>query len=162
MKYNLTTISIAAILSVGFAAPLSAAQASGQTQIGMLDCTVEGGKDLIIKSVKTMTCVFERTDNMPSENYSGEIKEYGIQIGETKVSKLKWAVFAPSQIGDQTGLLAGDYGGVSGEATVGVGLGANILIGGSDKSIALQPFSVQTQKGLNIEAGIAKLVLTAK
>ena len=162
MKLTRIAFPLAAVLAFTCSPALSAGQASGQTQIGLLNCTVEGGKDFIIKSVKTMTCVFERSDKRPKEGYSGEIKEYGLEIGETKVSKLSWAVFAPSAIGEQTGLLAGTYSGVSAEATVGVGLGANVLVGGSDKTIALQPFSVQVQKGLNIEAGVAKLVLTAQ
>jgi hypothetical protein len=57
--------------------------------------------------------------------------------------------------------LVGSYGGLSAEATVGVGVGANALIGGSDKSIVLQPLSVQAQQGLNIAAGVASLQLRA-
>jgi len=141
---------------------LSAQKASGQTQIGVLNCTIDGGTGFIIGSTKKLTCVFDRGENNPSETYTGEIKKFGIDIGETKASKLSWAVFAPSQVGVQTGLLAGTYGGVSAEATVGVGLGANVLVGASDKSIALQPFSVQAQTGLNIAAAISSLELTAK
>lgn len=134
-------------------------QATREAQVGLLNCTIEGGIGFIIGSKKTLNCVFERSDGRPSENYTGEIKKFGIDIGRTRVSKLSWAVFAPSKSVEEFGRLAGSYGGVSGEVTVGVGLGANVLVGGFDKSIAFQPFSLQVQTGLNIAAGISSLKL---
>jgi len=68
-----------------------------------------------------------------------------------------WAVFAPTT--RRIGALAGNYGGTSAEATVGAGLGANVLVGGSDRTIALQPLSVQGQAGLNVAAGVTELIL---
>jgi len=44
---------------------------------------------------------------------------------------------------------------------VGYGVGANALVGGSRRSVFLQPLSVQGQKGLNFAAGVAGLVLRA-
>jgi hypothetical protein len=136
-----------------------AQQATREAQVGVLNCTVEGGTGFIIGSKKTLNCTFERSDARPSETYLGEIKKFGIDIGRTQVSKLSWAVFAPSKSVEEFGRLAGSYGGVSGEVTVGVGLGANFLVGGFDKSIALQPLSLQAQTGLNIAAGISSLEL---
>ncbi len=134
-------------------------QATREAQVGVLNCTVEGGRGFIIGSKKALNCLFDRSDSRPSETYVGEIKKFGIDIGRTQISKLSWAVFAPSKSIEEFGRLAGSYGGVSGEVTLGVGLGANVLIGGFDKSIALQPFSLQAQKGLNIAAGISSLEL---
>jgi hypothetical protein len=57
------------------------------------------------------------------------------------------------------GDLAGNYGGVQGNASVGVGLGANALVGGSNNSIALQPVSAEAQTGLNVSAGLTDLEL---
>ena len=57
------------------------------------------------------------------------------------------------------GALEGDYAGATASATVGVGLGANVLIGGLDKSIALQPLSVSGNTGLNIAAGVGVITL---
>jgi hypothetical protein len=48
---------------------------------------------------------------------------------------------------------------VSGSASVGVGLGANALVGGSNNSVALQPLSVQGQVGFNVQAGLEGLEL---
>ena len=55
--------------------------------------------------------------------------------------------------------LAGHYGGASGEATVGAGVGANVLVGGSNRTVTLQPLSVQGQAGLNVAVGVASLDL---
>ena len=71
-----------------------------------------------------------------------------------------WSVFAPSGWVSR-GALAGIYAGATAEATVGAGLGANVLVGGSDRSIALQPLSVQGQAGLNVAVGVADLILVA-
>jgi hypothetical protein len=71
-----------------------------------------------------------------------------------------WSVFAPSGRYSR-GALAGNYSGASAEATVGAGLGANVLLGGSNRSFALQPVSLQGQSGLNIAAGVADLQLQA-
>jgi hypothetical protein len=57
------------------------------------------------------------------------------------------------------GALAGEYGGASAEATVGAGLGANVLVGGSDRTVSLQPVSVQGQAGLNLAVGVSGLTL---
>ena len=68
-----------------------------------------------------------------------------------------WAVFAPTS--RKAGALAGNYTGASAEATVGAGLGANVLVGGSDRTVSLQPVSVQGQSGLNLAVGVSGLQL---
>ena len=68
-----------------------------------------------------------------------------------------WDVYAPTT--KHFAALAGKYVGASGEATVGVGLGANVLVGGSNRTVALQPVSVQGQTGLNLAVGVAGLTL---
>jgi hypothetical protein len=68
-----------------------------------------------------------------------------------------WAVFTQTVAGP--GFLAGDYVGASGEATLGAGLGANVLIGGSNRTLTLQPVSVGGQIGLNLAVGVAALYL---
>jgi len=137
----------------------AAQEATREAQVGLLNCGVEAGTGFIIGSRKELTCTFQRSDGMPDEIYRGVISKFGIDIGQTTASNISWAVFAPSKAVETTGRLAGGYGGLSGEATVGVGLGANVLIGGFDKSIALQPISLQTQTGLNIAAAISSLTL---
>jgi len=93
----------------------------------------------------------------PREVYSGSITKFGLDIGATTGGEMIWAVYAPSN--KRFGALAGEYGGASAEATVGAGLGANVLVGGSDRTVALQPVSVQGQTGLNLAIGVAGLQL---
>jgi hypothetical protein len=134
------------------------AQAQARVEVGVLTCTVRGGAGFIIGSTKDLRCRFNRPGR--DEFYHGTISKFGLDIGVTKQSAIAWAVFAPTAR-LPPGSLNGNYGGVSAEATVGLGVGANALIGGSNKNIILQPLSVQAQQGLNIAAGVAALQLRA-
>ena len=93
----------------------------------------------------------------PKEVYVGSITKFGLDLGATAGGEMVWAVYAPST--RKFGALAGNYGGATAEATVGAGLRANVLVGGSDRTVALQPVSVQGQAGLNVAAGVADLRL---
>jgi hypothetical protein len=135
----------------------SLAGAQSRVEVGQLNCNVEGGGGFIFGSTKAVACVFERTDG-GVEYYGGEINKWGLEIGSTSQTLMSWLVLAATNV-FPAGALQGSYGGISAEATVGVGLGANVLVGGSDQSFALQPVSLQTQQGLNIAAGIAQLNL---
>ena len=92
------------------------------------------------------------------QNYTGEITTVGLDIGVSKGGKLAWAVFMPTN-GPPHGALTGDYAGVSGQAAVGVGVGGNILVGGSNRSVTLQPFSVEGDTGINLAIGVSDMVL---
>ena len=126
-------------------------------EVGVLNCTVANGAGFIIGSSKRLDCTFQGGGRR--EPYVGHINKFGIDIGATTTGVISWAVFAPSAGGMGPGALAGSYGGVTGEATIGVGLGANVLVGGSKRSIALQPLSVGAQQGLNLAIGVAALTL---
>lgn len=140
-----------------FIIPASApVEAKSGVNVGVLSCEVEGGIGLILGSSKDATCVFEKSGG-GRERYVGNISKLGIDIGITEESYISWAVFAPGEIG--RGALAGSYGGASAEVTAGLGLGANVLVGGLEKSIALQPVSVQGQTGLNVAVGITDFTL---
>lgn len=151
-KAGLAAIAIIAAAAAGSAPTL----AKSGVRVGALNCVVEGGVGLILGSKKGMTCTFKST-NGRSERYKGSITRLGVDIGVTGKAYMTWAVFAPGRL--KSGSLAGNYGGAGAEATVGVGLGANVLVGGFKKSIALQPLSVQGQTGLNVAAGVAGLKL---
>jgi hypothetical protein len=158
MKRTLSAFAIAAA-TVVYAGQ---AEAVDRIEIGLLDCTVAGGTGFIFGSSKDLRCTFHPAeDGRPNETYSGSIDKFGIDIGKTGQTIIKWGVLAPTEDDYAPGALAGTYGGVSGEATVGVGVGANALIGGSSETIVLQPVSVQAQEGLNVAVGIAKLNLNA-
>jgi hypothetical protein len=106
-----------------------------------------------------LTCTFTNSRG-EGEVYVGSIRRFGLDLGATAGGQMVWAVFAPS--GRYTrGALAGSYSGASAEASVAAGLGANVLVGGSNRSFALQPLSVQGQTGLNLAIGVVDLELHA-
>jgi hypothetical protein len=125
-------------------------------KIGILTCRVDGGVGWVIGSSKAVACVF-KNNNGRKERYAGRIGKLGVDIGVTNQSSIAWAVFAPGKL--KAGSLKGSYTGASAEATIAVGLGANVLIGGFRKSINLQPISLQAQTGLNVAGGVASLYL---
>jgi hypothetical protein len=134
------------------------AVADSRVQVGRLACDVEGGVGLLIGSSKDMSCTFIRKGH-PSEHYDGTIDKLGFDIGITGRTHIEWLVFSASSTRVGKGSLAGTYVGGSSEATLGVGLGSNWLIGGSRKGFALQPWSIQAQTGLNLSFAFAKLEL---
>jgi hypothetical protein len=145
------TAAVAALL------PFGVAQAQPRaTQIGTLNCNVAGGVGLIVTSRKSMACRFTSTRGT-RESYTGVIRRFGLDLGATTGGRIVWAVFAQGSV--SPGALAGEYAGGSAEATIGAGLGANVLVGGSNRSVALQPVSVSGQTGLNLAVGVADLQL---
>jgi len=134
-------------------------QAQARVEVGVLTCSVKGGTGFIVGSTKDLRCTFHKPGR--DEYYYGTISKFGIDIGTTQQTAIAWGVLAPT-VSLPPGSLQGSYGGVSAEATIGVGVGANALIGGSNRGIILQPLSVQAQQGLNIAAGIAALQLRAE
>jgi hypothetical protein len=133
------------------------AQQSGGTKVGLLTCKTSASLGLIIGSHQRIRCSFA-PDNGPPENYEGHINRLGLDLGVKGGGIMTWAVFAPVN-GYHHGALAGTYVGGSGSASLGVGVGANALVGGSHRSIALQPLSVEGNVGVNLALGIAGLRL---
>jgi hypothetical protein len=155
-RFVLATIA-AATMALGLAA-VPADAASGRVQVGRLACDVEPGVGLIVVSHKDLTCWFHRDGARP-ERYTGSISKIGIDIGVTAITHVEWLVFAATKGRYSRHALAGDYVGGSAEATIGVGLGANWLVGGSGRSFALQPLSLQGQVGLNYSVAFSALSL---
>jgi hypothetical protein len=133
------------------------AQPVERIKAGTLVCDISGGIGFIIGSQKGVQCAFNPDQPGPPEIYVGVINKFGLDIGATSGGQMVWAVYSPTT--RIFGALAGVYEGASAEATVGLGLGANVLLGGSNRTIALQPLSVQGQGGLNLAVGVASLEL---
>ncbi|HVG51435.1 MAG TPA: DUF992 domain-containing protein [Xanthobacteraceae bacterium] len=133
------------------------AMAQQSVAAGTLTCDVSAGIGLIIGSRKSVACTFAPSYPGPVEYYNGTISKFGVDLGATAASVMVWLVYAPTS--RPVGALAGQYVGATGEATVGVGLGANVLIGGSNRTVTLQPVSIQGQTGLNVAGGVAELAL---
>ena len=148
------TLALAAAL---VAAVVGSASSQTRIQAGVIECRGLGTTGFIIGSVHELECVF-RSDYGPTVRYHGLVRKYGLDLGYTEQSGLNWMVFAPTQeIGP--GDLAGNYVGVSAGASIGLGMGANALIGGSNNSFALQPLSFEGQSGINLALGVADLEL---
>jgi hypothetical protein len=148
---------IAAVALLLAAVSFEPAQAQ-RVKAGTLNCDISGGLGLIIGSQRTVSCLFTPDGPGRREVYNGSISRFGLDVGATARGHMIWAVYA-EYYGGTPGALAGNYVGASGEATVAAGLGANVLIGGSNRTVALQPLSVQGQVGLNVAVGVAELRL---
>lgn len=134
---------------LSFAAPAEAA-----IRTGTLTCQVAPGVGLILGSSRSVDCDFRSARGI--ERYTGRIDRLGLDVGFSRNSVIVWNVFEPTR---RHGDLTGRYTGATAQATVGVGLGANVLVGGGKGSIALQPLSVSAQTGLNLAAGVSSLHL---
>jgi len=126
-------------------------------QVGTLNCDISAGIGFIIGSRKEVNCLFTPSVPGPQELYVGSISKFGLDVGVTTGGQMVWAVHSQTTL--RRGVLAGVYSGPTGEATVIAGLGANVLVGGSDRTVALQPLSVTAQGGLNLAVGVAGLEL---
>ena len=128
----------------------------GGVNVGYLNCNAAGAVGFVFGSSRTINCLFTRPDGT-AERYEGTIRRFGVDIGFTRESTIVWMVFAPGSIAP--GALAGEYAGAAAQGTVGVGVGANVLLGGSSNQITLQPVSVEGSVGLNAAAGVAAVSL---
>ncbi len=136
----------------------SPALAQSSVKVGTLTCDVSAGIGLLISQQQTMTCTFDPASGGPPDLYTGRIEKFGLALGAVQQGTMVWGVLAPAS-GFPHGALAGTYGGVGAEATAGVGLGANLLVGGTGRAFSLQPLSVQGQSGLNFATGVTTLTL---
>jgi hypothetical protein len=144
-------------LAVVCASP-AAAQAPQGTSVGVLTCKMAPSIGLIFGSRQRMACRFAPNGPYPPEAYVGVMNTIGLDVGITAGGAMAWGVFAPTA-GPMRGGLAGTYVGASGAIGVGVGVGANLLFGGTGRSIALQPLSVEGSVGINLSLGVSGLTL---
>jgi hypothetical protein len=157
---NLHRFALGAVAAVGLALVASApaqAQPGSGVRVGVLTCNVASGWGFVFGSSKEVHCVFSR-EGRDVAHYAGHIDKFGVDLGFTSGGVLVWGVIAPTA-GIPPGSLDGHYAGVTASATAGVGAGANLLVGGSDRTISLQPLSVEGNTGLNVAAGIGALSL---
>jgi len=142
---------------IAFAIAMAEPAAAQQVKAGILTCDVSAGIGFIIGSHKTVSCSFVPEGSGRREDYDGDISKWGFDVGITQGGVMVWAVFTNTVAAQ--GFLAGDYYGATGEVTIAAGLGANVLVGGSNRTVALQPISVSGQLGLNLAVGVATLHL---
>ena len=157
MRRPLILAGIAVATLVASFADAGAQQPMTRVRVGVLECRGGSSIGFIVGSVTNLGCVL-RVDGMPEDRYVATIRKVGVDLGITQETALAWGVYAPvARLGP--GDLSGNYAGAQGSASIGVGVGGNVLVGGSENSIALQPLSVQGQVGLNLAAGLESLEL---
>lgn len=152
-------ILLVALASMAMLHP-SAAQArdNGRVEIGSLTCRIDGGASFVFGSTRNLSCKFESVSGAEPEYYDGQIRRFGLDLGVTGETVMGWAVFAPTR-GLDDYALAGTYSGVAADASLGLGAGAKVLVGGSNDTISLQPVSFQGQSGVNLALTVAQLRL---
>lgn len=136
------------------------ARADGGVKVGVLSCSVSSGWGVVFGSTRDVNCAFQPATGA-LERYAGHIAKYGVDIGFTQGGVIVWAVFAPGAH-ISPGALAGNYGGATASASVGVGAGVHALLGGFKHSISLQPVSIEGNSGLNVAAGVAEITLMSQ
>ena len=154
---RIASLGVFALAAATLSTPTLASE-ENKTQLGLLECTIEGGFGLLLGSKKKARCSFVHDDGVV-ENYTGSLSKLGLDVGISGASYMKWVVFTP--IGNEVGefALRGKYAGVSAGGSLGIGLGANALVGGSNDKIGLQPLSVEGKTGLNLAVGFSSLSL---
>jgi Protein of unknown function (DUF992) len=157
MPRSLILAGVAAVMLMASFTMARAQQPMQRVQVGILECRGGASVGFIVGSVTNLGCVL-RAEGVPEDRYVATIRKVGLDLGITQETALAWGVFAPSvRLGP--GALAGNYAGVQGSAALGIGAGGNVLVGGSNNTIALQPLSLQGQIGLSIAAGLESLEL---
>jgi hypothetical protein len=149
MRYRL-----GAAFAVAFAASITPAMAD-QVQVGQLVCR-GASQQFVVGSITNLDCMFRPSTGARPQAYAAQIRRVGLDIGINQSTALLWSVFAPTRSIPRGGL-SGTYVGGSANVTIGVGIGANALFGGSNSTIALQPLSGQGQIGLGVVGGISSM-----
>ncbi len=155
---HLRTVLVAGAAAAALAVSSLPASAQGaRVAAGTLSCSVAPGVSFVFGSTRQVNCIYYGSNGV-AERYIGQIDRWGVDVGYTNAATMMWAVLA----GTTTlppGSLSGNYGGVSAAVTPGVGGAANVLVGGSNRTISLQPVSVEGNTGLNLAAGVGALIL---
>ena len=163
MRHIRTLVQIALVVSAFsvLTADFARAQAPASwTQIGMLSCKLNPSIGFVIFGHQSMECRFTQNDRFPPQAYEGALNTVGIDLGVSAGGVLGWAVLAPTA-GPPPGALAGEYVGATGEIGLGLGAGVNVLMGGSGRSFALQPVSLEGSVAVNVTLGLSGLQLRA-
>ena len=132
----------------------------GRIELGYLNCEFTDGSSIIVKTERMFDCTFKPANGeRPTETYQATIANYGVDLRVTDEKTMRWAVLAPSSFNDR-GVLEGNYGGISADAALGYSVGADVLVGGLEESVALQPVAISTGEGLGAAVGYEEVTLT--
>ena len=158
MRFNLVTTGRLAALIAGVALTGAVATTPARADVtGLLTCNISAGTGVIIGSQRAVACTYRSSAGGPTELYNGAISRLGLDIGTLDAGVLTYNVAALGV--PAPGGLAGNYFGPGFGVTLGTGGGLNALVGGNGNSISLQPISVTSSTGVNVNAGIGNLNL---
>src|SRR5215469_651400 len=131
---------------------------AGDVRVGVITCDMASGFGYVLGSLRDLQCTFVPAAG-PAEHYAGTISKFGVDIGYVQNAVIVWTVVAPT-VALPPGSLTGTYGGATASVAVGVGVGANVLVGGSSETISLRPVSIEGGTGLNVAGGFASMSLS--
>ena len=131
-------------------------------RVGRLSCISSPRVGRVVRSTQSLRCVFHRRNSSRRYVYEGRIRRVGLDVGVIRAGSLSWTVFARNSPRIGPGRLTGNYVGASASVALGAGFGANVLVGGSRRSIVLQPLSVERSIGVHLAAGLTNLTLSAR
>ncbi len=154
-----STIFAGAALAVTLSGAPQAFAAAG-VKVGYLSCNVASGWGFVFGSSRDLECTYTPAAGGAAEKYKGSVTKFGADIGYLQSAVILWEVLAPSTKAEP-GVLAGHYAGGTASVALGVGAGANVLVGGMHNSISLQPVSIEGQAGLNVAAGVETIDLNS-
>ena len=129
--------------------------AEARTRVGVLRCYVDGSTGYVVGSDARAHCIF--SGNTRREHYRARIANYGLDVGYTNRAVLVWAVYAPSDYRYRA--LRGSYVGGGADAALGLGGGGNVLVGGNNRTVSLQPLSISGQEGVNLRVAVKEVEL---
>lgn len=145
--------SLAAIFTLG-----STAAEARFERVGTLECKVAPNVSFVVGSHRTAGCIFYALNRREIHRYRANLTRIGVDLNISQGGTLVWAVHAHNKR-LYRGDLRGTYTGASGNIALGLGVGGNVLLGGSHNTIALQPLSGEGNVGVGISLGIGEITL---
>jgi hypothetical protein len=135
-----------------------AQERSAKMRTGTLTCKGKGRIGLLIGSRESLACTYVPSGNRPRRQLVGTVTNVGLDVGIKGPSIMVWGVLG-STAALPSEALRGRFVGAAADASLGLGAGAKVLIGGNNNAIVLQPLSVQGQTGVNLAIGVTGLRL---
>ncbi len=158
MTHRFAHAAAGAALVFGLAAASGGAEAQSGTRAGELSCSVGPAIGLVVTSQRPMDCRFVPRRG-PVQRYTGVVRNFGLDVGTVRRGTMHWRVYGPYARAP-LGALSGSYVGATAGAALGAGGSGNLLVGGIDNAVTLQPLALQSQRGYNIAVGVTGFDLT--
>jgi len=165
MRLLTTALSITLLAGTAMAgeqtSPKEVAPGSAGIELGYLECDLKAESGSVVRSELAYDCTFDPAGDAPAAGYyAATADKVGLDLSKTEQETMRWLVVSATDDAVEPGALAGHYAGLSADASVSVGGGAKVLVGGFEDSITLQPVSLSTQKGYGVSLAVESMELT--